>query len=75
MEKIDFDNADLAMIGIVVIMATLVVVAGVSAAVTFDQVLPFLDKLLIAFLTLVTPGGVSKIIKRAQEKRADVRTG
>ena len=65
----DFDNADLCMILIASLMITLVITAASSTQLSFNDILPFLDKMFLAMMTLATPGGLAKMIRRNQDLR------
>lgn len=64
---IDFDNSDLGIIGIVLIICCLIITAAFSSHVSLSQILPFSEKLLLVLASLITPGGLAKAVKRGQE--------
>ena len=64
-KKIDFDNADIAIVGIVLIIVSLIIVAG-TTSLPFSEVVPVVNNLLYVFAALVTPGGLQKIVSKAQ---------
>lgn len=65
-DKIDFDNADLGIIGIVVIIMTLIIAAAFSTKMSFTQIEGVLNNLLYIFAAIITPGGLQKVIKGGQ---------
>ena len=64
-KKIDFDNADIAIVGIVLIIVSLIIVAG-TTSLPFSEVVPVVNNLLYVFAALVTPGRLQKIVSKAQ---------
>ena len=66
LKKIDFDNADLGIIGIVLIIMTLIIAAALSSKISFTQIAGTVDNLLYIFAAIITPGGLQKVIKGGQ---------